>query len=242
MQIYEGTLKLYLLKDIFNRNYQEKIGAVIDKCLLENEEKKLFHEKRTLKGYVFNGFFDKNAKNKDFKYPAGSVYAVRVRSLDKELMDFFKENLNKIRTTEMQALTFEYRTLPNTIVKTIYSVTPAVCKFEDGYWKKSHTIDDVIKRIEQNARKKLALQGEEVPEDIDFIINSKILNNYPIVREYNRKGSKEDENRKIKLLCDKFEFEISPNEDSQKLAKAIIGAGLLEMNARGFGYVNVKTI
>ena len=71
MQIYEGTLKLYLLKDIFNKNYQEKIGAVIDKCLLANEEKKLFHEKRALKGYVFNGFFDKNAKNKDFKYPAG---------------------------------------------------------------------------------------------------------------------------------------------------------------------------
>lgn len=242
MQIYEGILKLYLLKDIFNENYQEKIGAVIDKCLLANEEKKLFHEKRTLKGYVFNGFFDKKAKSKDFKYPAGSIYSVRVRSLDKELMDFFKTNLCNIRTNEMQALTFEYRTLPNTIVKTIYSVTPAVCKFEDGYWKKSHTIDEVLKRIEQNARKKLALQGEEVPEDIDFIINAKILNNYPIVREYNRKGSKEGENRKIKLLCDKFEFEISPNEDSQKLAKAIIGAGLLEMNARGFGYVNVKTV
>lgn len=242
MQIYEGTLKLYLLKDVFNKNYQEKIGAAIDKCLLANEEKKAFHEKRIPKGYVFNGFFDKNQKDKDYKYPAGSVYSVRVRSLDSELMNYFKTNLCNIRTNEMQALTFEYRTLPNTIVKTIYSVTPAVCKFEDGYWKKSHTLDDVLKRIEQNARKKLALLGEEVPENVDFIINSKILNNYPIVREYNRKGAKEGENRKIKLLCDKFEFEISPNADSQKLAKAIIGAGLLEMNARGFGYVNVKTV
>lgn len=143
MQIYEGTLKLYLLKDVFNKNYQEKIGAAIDKCLLANEEKKAFHEKRIPKGYVFNGFFDKNQKDKDYKYPAGSVYSVRVRSLDSELMNYFKTNLCNIRTNEMQALTFEYRTLPNTIVKTIYSVTPAVCKFEDGYWKKSHTLDDV---------------------------------------------------------------------------------------------------
>lgn len=242
MQVYEGTLKLYLLKDVFNKNYQEKISAVIDKCLLNDEAKKDFHEKRTLKGYVFNGFFDKNAKSKDFKYPAGSVYSVRIRSLSKDLMDYFKSNLCNIRTLEMQALTFDYRTLPNTIVKTIYSVTPAICKFEDGYWQKSHTLDDVIERIEQNARKKLELFGENVSEDSDFIINVKKLNNYPIVKEFNRKGSQDGENRKINLLCDKFEFEISPTETSQKLAKAIIGAGLLEMNARGFGYVNVKTL
>lgn len=242
MQVYEGTLKLYLLKDIFNNNYQEKISAIIDKSLLIDEKQKDFHEKRALKGYVFNGFFDKNAKNKDFKYPAGNVYSVKIRSLNKELMDYFKNNLCNIRTLEMQALTFEYRELPNTIVKTIYSLTPTICKFEDGYWQKSHTLDDVIERIEQNARKKLSLIGENVPENTEFIINIKKLNNYPIVKEYNRKNSKSGENRKIKLLCDKFEFEISPNENSQKLAKAIIGAGLLEMNARGFGYVNVKTI
>lgn len=242
MQVYEGTLKLYLLKDIFNNNYQEKISAIIDKSLLIDEKQKDFHEKRALKGYVFNGFFDKNAKNKDFKYPAGNVYSVKIRSLNKELMDYFKNNLCNIRTLETQALTFEYRELPNTIVKTIYSLTPTICKFEDGYWQKSHTLDDVIERIEQNARKKLSLIGENVPENAEFIINIKKLNNYPIVKEYNRKNSKNGENRKIKLLCDKFEFEISPNENSQKLAKAIIGAGLLEMNARGFGYVNVKTI
>lgn len=242
MKVYEGTLKVYLLEDIFNKNYQEKIAAIIDKSFLISEEKKLFHKERRLKGYVFNGFFDKNAKNKDFKYPSGSVYPVRIRSLDKDLMDFFKCHLGKIRTEEMQALTFEYRTLPDNTVQKIYSVTPAVCKFEDGYWANSHNIDDVLKRIEQNARKKLALLKEEVPEDIDFIINAKRLNNYPIIREFNRKSAEEVENQKIKFLCDKFEFEISPNEHSQKLAKAIIGAGLLEMNARGFGYVNVKIV
>ena len=121
-------------------------------------------------------------------------------------------------------------------------MTPAVCKFEDGYWKNSHTIEDVIKRIEQNARKKLAMTNEEVPQDIDFIINTRKLNDYPIIKEFNSKPNCNIKNQKIKLLCDKFEFEISPNENSQKLAKAIVGAGLLEMNARGFGYVNVKTL
>lgn len=242
MKIYEGTLKLFLLKDVFNNNYQEKISAVIDKSFTVTEEMKDFHHRREQKGYVFNGFFDKNAKNKDYKYPAGNVYSVRIRSISEDLMIFFKNNLSKVRTEEMQALTFEYRTLPDTVIKTIYSITPCVCKFEKGYWQKSNnTIDDVIERVEKNARKKLAMLNEEVPEDIDFIISYKKLNDYAIVREYNKKDSK-DGDRKIKLLCDKFEFEISPNESSQKLAKAIIGAGLLEMNARGFGYVNVKTI
>lgn len=241
MQIFEGTLKLYLLKDIYNNNYQEKIAAVIDKSFTVTDEMKNFHHLREQKGYVFNGFFDRNAKNKDYKYPAGSVYSVRVRSISEDLMKFFKENLSKVRTEELQALTFEYRTLPDTIVKTIYSVTPAVCKFEDGYWKNSHTLDDVAERVKQNAIKKLKLLGIDVDED-DFIINAKKLNNYPIIREYNKKNSQVGENRKIKLLCDKFEFEISPNENAQLLAKAVIGAGLLEMNARGFGYVNIKTL
>ncbi len=101
MEVYEGTLKVYLLQDIFNRNYQEKIAAIIDKSFLASEDKKVFHKERKLKGYVFNGFFDRNAKNKDFKYPAGSMYSVRIRSLDKDLMNFFKNNLEKNRTEEL---------------------------------------------------------------------------------------------------------------------------------------------
>lgn len=242
MKIYEGTLKVYLLKDLYNANYREKISALIDKSFTVTEEMKNFHRRREQKGYVFNGFFDKCKKTKDFKYPEGSVYSVRVRSVSEDLMKFFRTNLAKTRTQELQALSFEYRTLPDTVVKTLYSITPAVCKFEDGYWQKSHTVDDILKRIEQNARKKLALLGESVPEDIDFVIGFKKLNEYPIVCEYNRKGDNETDFPKIKLLCDKFELEISPNESSQKLAKAVIGAGMLEMNARGFGYVNVKTV
>ncbi|WP_279014987.1 hypothetical protein [Thomasclavelia cocleata] len=35
-----------------------------------------------------------------------------------------------------------------------------------------------------------------------------------------------------------IELEIAENDDAQKLAMLAIGAGLLEMNARGFGFVN----
>ena len=69
MEIYEGTLKLFLLKDIFNCNYQEKIAAIIDKSFTVTEEMKNFHHRNGQKGYVFNGFFDRNKKDKDFKYP-----------------------------------------------------------------------------------------------------------------------------------------------------------------------------
>lgn len=35
-----------------------------------------------------------------------------------------------------------------------------------------------------------------------------------------------------------IELDIAENENAQKLAMLAIGAGLLEMNARGFGFVN----
>ena len=44
--------------------------------------------------------------------------------------------------------------------------------------------------------------------------------------------------KEIKLLGDMIELEIAENDDAQKLAMLAIGAGLLEMNARGFGFVN----
>lgn len=245
INIYEGTIKLYLLKDIFNSNYQEKIAAVIDKSFTITEDMKSFHHRKEFKGYVFNGFHSKDEKSKNSVYKEGSVYAVKIRSIDENLMKFFKNNLAKTRTDEMQALTFEYRVLPKNIISKIYSITPAVCKFEDGYWRKSHTIEDIKNKIEQNARGKAKqLLGEILDENIEFIKSIKLLNTqYPIVREYKRKAKDSNStNSKIKLLCDKFEFEIFENENAQKLANIIIGTGLLEMNARGFGYVNFKTI
>ena len=35
-----------------------------------------------------------------------------------------------------------------------------------------------------------------------------------------------------------IELEIAENDNAQKLAFLAIGSGLLEMNARGFGFVN----
>ena len=87
LNVFEGNLKVYLLKDVFNSNYQEKIAAVIDKsfiydcsenfldnitlndgvCPEQYKDMKSFHHKNKFKGYVFNGFFDRSQqKNKDF--------------------------------------------------------------------------------------------------------------------------------------------------------------------------------
>ena len=38
--------------------------------------------------------------------------------------------------------------------------------------------------------------------------------------------------------CADHSNEIAENDNAQKLAMLAIGAGLLEMNARGFGFVN----
>ena len=65
-------------------------------------------------------------------------------------------------------------------------------------------------------------------EDFQLYYQINFKNKVPVSRMY--KG--------IKLLGDMIELEITENENAQKLAMLAIGAGLLEMNARGFGFVN----
>ena len=72
------------------------------------------------------------------------------------------------------------------------------------------------------------ITGEEINEDFQLYYQINFKNKVPVSRKY--KG--------IKLLGDMIELEIAENDNAQKLAMLAIGAGLLEMNARGFGFVN----
>ena len=72
------------------------------------------------------------------------------------------------------------------------------------------------------------ITSEDINEDFQLYYQINFKNKVPVSRKY--KG--------IKLLGDMIELEIAENDNAQKLAMLAIGAGLLEMNARGFGFVN----
>lgn len=229
MKIFEAELKLFLLKNISAENYMEKIAALIDKSLMKSAEMKKFHQNAEFKGYVFNGFYP----IEKVKYSAGNIYNVKIRTIDKNLMTFFSSNLQKVRTEEIQALTMTYKLLPEKHITKIYSITPMICKFEDGYWKNTNNINNLEKKLKKNAINKFNhFVKDKLDENADIFKKITLLNKYPIIKKY----------KNIRLLCDKTELEIEENETAQKLAKIIVGCGLAEMNARGFGFVNAKVI
>ena len=108
-----------------------------------------------------------------------------------------------------------------------------ILKTEQGYWKNSIKTEDFEKRLKTNLIKKYKdITGEEINEDFQLYYQINFKNKVPVSRKY--KG--------IKLLGDMIELEIAENDNAQKLAMLAIGSGLLEMNARGFGFVNYMVL
>jgi CRISPR-associated endoribonuclease Cas6 len=236
--VHELSVKVYMLKDVSAEDSLEKIAALIDSSFIGDESKEEFHKARMYKGYTFNSFYPHEEK----VYKEGNIYTVRIRSIDGSIVSHFRKTLSKQRTEELQALTINHKILPSNHIEKIYSTTPVVCTFEGGYWRpdkklnKPDTNISIINfenRLKINALKKYSFfTGETLTSDIEIFKSLKILNNFPIVKKY--KG--------VELLCDKVELDIEDSRVAQRVAQVITACGLAEKNARGFGFVNVKTL
>lgn len=228
MKIYELEIKMYLLKNIQPLDSLEKIAYIIDQSLIKDNIMKTFHNSQEYKGYVFNSFYPLEAI-----YKEGNIYTVKLRVLGEKLKEYFFKNLPGIRSEEIQVLTVTGREVKKHHILSLYNITPAICKFENGYWKENYGIDVLEKRIKENALKKYKyFIGEELEEDFTFIKKIILKNTIPIGVKY----------KNIKLLGDKMDIEIDNNLSAQKLAYIIFATGLLELGARGYGYINTKYI
>lgn len=153
----------------------------------------------------------------------------RIRTVDYKLAEYLYETLIKNRTKEIQGLTGEVKIIKPKMIKKLYTLTPIILKTDRGYWKNSVKVEEFEKRLKINLIKKYNdITGDKMDEDFQLYYHINFKNKVPVLRMY--KG--------IKLLGDMIELEITENENAQKLAILAIGAGLLEMNARGFGFVN----
>lgn len=226
MEIYELNIKVYLLKDIAIDRIQQYITYFIDNTLIKEDE---FAKKHAVNDYKYYTFDSLYPLAKQGIYHKNKIYTFRLRTIDSRLADYFYNNLAKNRTDELQGLTIMIKILKNKLIKKIYTLTPAVLKTTQGYWKNSLNLEEFEERLKVNLIKKYnQIYNCKMNENFQLYYQINFKNKVPVSRKY----------KDIKLLGDMIELEIAENENAQKLAWLAIGTGLLEMNARGFGFVN----
>ena len=230
MNLYEIRLKVYLTKNISDRNALEEITGLIDSCLIKSEKYYKFHNENQFKLYTHNSFYPLEI---DRIYKAGKIYTIVIRTIDKDLYDYLKLSIKDERTESIKALESIVNMIRDNHIEKLYSITPVIIKNDDGYWRNKLDLLEFENRIKINLVKKYNfIIREKMSEDFTFFNNIIFNNKIPIACDY--KG--------IKILGDKLDLVIANNENAQKLAKVAIGAGLGEMNSRGYGFVNYRAL
>lgn len=228
MEVYEFNLKVFLLKNISSAQALEKISEIIDKSLARNERFLEFHNSNKFKNYSFASFFP---IENDKLYKEGKIYSVKIRTIKKDLVEHFKKNLVNEYTEYIKALTIECKIINKRHIERIYSITPVLIKTDKGYWRGNLSLEEFERRIKENLIKKYNdYFNTKLDEKFEFFHIMKFENHKPIACEY--KG--------IHILGDKITLFVAENEKAQELAYLVLGAGILEMNSRGYGFMNYK--
>ncbi len=228
MQVYQIRIKLYLLEEIPVERMQTSLASFIDKGFGSSERLLRFHEENRFKNYSYDFPYP---IEKDKVYKKGKIYTVTVRTIDRELAEYFSEVCVNQYTEKMKGLTAEIRILPKKVIASLYTLTPVILKDEHGYWRKHMKPEVFEERLKINLIKKWnCIEEDRFSEDFQLYTLLEFLNDRPISMEY----------KNIKLLGDKLRLTIADNGTAQKLAYMALGTGLCEMNSRGAGFVNFR--
>lgn len=228
MNVYEISLLVFLLEEINSTDVSSKISGFIDSGMAKVPELLEFHNENVYKNYCYNSFYP---LEEDKKYKQGKTYTIQLRTINKNLADFFYTELVNHFNDSIKGLTAKIRIIPQRHIEKIYSITPVVLKNEEGYWKGKLSLMYFERRLKENLIKKYNLAMEtKIDEDFQLYTNIKFMNQKPVAMNY--KGRK--------LLGDKIQLNISDDKTAQDLAYMSLGTGILEMNTRGAGYVNFK--
>lgn len=228
MKVWELALKVYLKKNIQMEESQMEISKIIDSCLIRDINLLNFHNNNQYKNYTFSSFYPIE-KNKI--YLAGKVYTVTLRTVEEKLINHFQKFLENESNEMIKALTLKIKTVPKKYIERIYSITSVVAKFDNGYWRSNESVEIFEKRLKENLIKKYNnFTKQNIDEKFDIFTFMKFDNRKPIATKY----------KNIKMLGDKITLNVAVNDLAQDLAYFSLGTGLLEMNGRGYGYVNYK--
>ncbi|MCC0673533.1 CRISPR-associated endoribonuclease Cas6 [Clostridioides sp. ES-S-0145-01] len=224
----ELSVKVYLLENIYLDNVAKEICKLIDDTLIMEDKYREFHNKNEFKYYSFNLLYP---LEKDKIYKKDCIYTFIIRTVDSELGTYFMRNLKNQYSDKIKVITMSKKVIPKKHIESIYSITPVIAKFEDGYWKGSNTVEDLEKRIRENLIKKYnEFTNSKIDENFELFNMIKFINKKPISMKY----------KNISLLGDKISFKVSENDMAQEIANFALGVGVGEINSRGFGFVNYR--
>ncbi|WP_244834991.1 CRISPR-associated endoribonuclease Cas6 [Clostridium sp. BJN0001] len=230
MKIFEISMKVFLMRDIDSTDSLFKIGQFIDNGICQDKQLLELHNKNKFKNYCFCSFYP---LEKDRVYKKNNNYTIKIRTVDKNLAEYFNDKLVNHFNNDIKGLTSTIKILPKKYIEKIYSITPAVLKTNEGYWRGNFSVDDFEKRTKENLIKKYnSLMNTKIDENFDLCTAIKFDNKKPVSINYKGK----------KMLGDKVSIQISDNKMAQNLAYMSLGTGILEMNARGLGYMNFRWI
>lgn len=227
---WELVVTVLLKNDIKMIDVQEQISKYLNHSMSHDSFLLNRHMERRNKLYVFSGLYPVDSKTKVFRN--GAVYVFRIRSLDQKFINHLEATLRISKHNMFQYLSVEKRFYPNRLIESIYTLTPVIVTVDNRPWlKDTNDIDILIDRLQANADKKYHDAFNKRINNIDFIQSIEILNEKPLAISY----------KNIKLLGNKLRLTINTDENSQKLANIVLGAGLGEKGSSlgaGFCFAN----
>lgn len=228
LNVFGIKLKVYLTGNIDEKDALEEISTLVDSCLANSEKYSNFHNENSYKLYSFNSFYPLERSR---IYKAGKIYEIELRTVNKDLYGYLRNNINNARTEKIKALDLVTFGLKENYIEKLYSITPVIIKTDLGYWKDNLSLKEYENRIATNLIKKYNfLTGQKIEEVFQLFNMISLNNRLPIGCNY----------KNIRLLGDKLDLVVANNDMAQQLARMAIGVGLGEMNARGYGFVNYR--
>lgn len=228
INVYDIRIKVYVIEDIPLEEVQGTIAAFLDNGLIGTPQFAQFHEANQYKYYCNDSLYP---IEKDKIYKRDHIYTVTIRTLDASLAKHFSNYVTNTYTDKLKGLTSQVKVIPKKHIDILYTITPAILKCGSGYWKDEMTIEQYEEQLKVNLIKKWnEYNSVKIQEDFELFTGIEFLNKCPVASKY--KG--------IKLLGDKIRMHVSDNEMAQNLAYMALGAGVLTMNSRGFGFVNYR--
>ena len=228
MLVYEYKCLVVFKYNLAYEKFPEKMSSFIDSFIVQDVKFLNLHKSKGYKNYVFDMAYE---PEKDKIYKKEKIYKVRIRTINKELAEYFSENMRFYQSKEICCVGGELKIIPKNILENIYTLTPAIIKCKWGYWKDNMSLYEYEKRIKENLIKKYNnFTNEKLNEDFQLYELIEFKNNKPVKLNY----------KNIILLGDKINFVTAKNETAQKLWYMSLGTGILENNSRGCGFVNYR--
>lgn len=227
MQVFEISIRVKLKQEIHSEHALEYIGSLLDSLLCKSGFEKL-HEENQYKNYCFNSFYPIEDSR---VYQQGKSYVFQVRTVDAELASLFSSCILHRESKALTILTTQIKIIPKHFIEKIYSITPCIMKNETGYWRKTGELELFERRLKENLIKKYnSITGKKMKEDFQLYTSLNFKNKGPVSCAY----------KKIHLLGDKVELYPGNSREAQELMYMALGTGILETNARGYGFVNYQ--